>query len=238
MRFVPLASSSRGNAYLLQAEGAAPLLLEAGLPIARLREKLREHRVSLSDLAGCLVSHEHQDHAKATNDLLRAGVDIWMSEATAILLGSIGHHRLHTIKNEAFTIENRWICLSFELEHDAADPKGFLIANVQEILLFIPDTSYIKNRFQKVTMIAVECNNIAEIMSRNIQEGNIPAIVGKRVRRNHMSLKNLIQMLRANDLSRCREIWLLHLSNGNSDERRMIKEIQEKTGIPVHVAEE
>lgn len=186
----------------------------------------------LSDLGGCLISHEHQDHAKAANDLLRAGVDVWMSEATAIVLGSIGHHRLHAIKNETFIIENGWICLSFGLEHDAADPKGFLIANGPEILLFIPDTAYVTNRFKEVTMIAIECNNIAEILSKNIQEGYIPAVVGKRVRRNHMSLENLISMLKANDLSRCRAIYLMHLSDGNSDERCMIQEVQEATGIP------
>ena len=236
MKFTPLASSSRGNAYLLQADGTHPLLLEAGLPIRQLRDKLRVYGVSLSDLAGCLVSHEHGDHSKGVDDLLKAGVDVWMSEATAIALGSIGHHRLHTVKNEAFTIEDKWICLSFELEHDAADPKGFLIAFGGEILLFIPDTAYVKNRFERVTIIAIECNNIAEIVSKNILEGHIPAVVGKRVRRNHMSLENLITMLKANDLSQCREIWLLHLSDGNSDEQRMIKEVQEATGIPVHIA--
>lgn len=236
MKFTSLASSSKGNAYLLQAEGTLPLLLEAGLPIKRLREKLRNHGVSLSDLAGCLVSHEHGDHSKAVKDLLRAGVDIWMSEATAIRLGSIEHHRLHAISNSMFAISG-WIVRPFDLEHDAADPKGFYIGYPGEgYLLFIPDTSYVENRFDGITMIAVECNNISEILSKNILQGNIPSVAGRRIRRNHMNLENLKSFLLANDLSRCREIWLLHLSEGNSDEARMIKEVQEITGVPVHVA--
>jgi phosphoribosyl 1,2-cyclic phosphodiesterase len=240
MKFTSFASSSRGNAYLLQAEGAAPLLLEAGLPIGRLRDKLREHGISLSDLGGCLVSHEHMDHAKAVKDLLKAGVDCYMSAGTAKALDVLNHHRiqLFTDKILEWFIPHRWFITKFELEHDAEDPIGFYISSYGEKLLFIPDTSYIKNRFHGITMIAVECNNVSELLSKNILDGHIPAIVGKRVRRSHMSLENLITMLKANDLSRCRAIFLTHLSDGNSDEVRMKLEIQQAVGIPVYICEE
>lgn len=233
MEFIPLASSSRGNAYLVKDQGASPLLLEAGLPINRLRDKLREHGVMLSDLAGCLVSHEHQDHAKAVKDLLKVGVDCYMSEATGTALGVVEHHRFHTIFRQAFYVWDWWV-IPFDLEHDATEPKGFFITHGTDRLLFIPDTAYVQNRFESPTIISVECNNIAELLSKNIQEGYIPAIVGKRVRRSHMSLENLISMLKANDLSRTRQIFLMHLSDGNSDERRMKEEIQAATGIPTY----
>lgn len=230
MKFTSLASSSRGNAYLLQADGASPVLLEAGLPIKQLRDKLRAHGVMLSDLAGCLVSHEHGDHSKAVKDLLKASVDCYMTAGTAFKLGIQEHHRLKEVV-DPFVVEG-WAIIPFSLEHDAEAPAGFFIGYGDERLLFIPDTSYVKNRFQGATIIAIECNNISEIMSQNIQAGNIPAMVGKRVRRNHMSLENLISMLRVNDLSKCRTIFLMHLSDGNSDERRMKQEVQAATGIP------
>jgi len=234
MRFTSLASSSRGNAYLLQTDGASPLLLEAGLPIKQLRDKLRVHGVSLSDLAGCLVSHEHGDHSKAVKDLLKASVDCYMTPGTAFKLGIQGHHRLKEVA-DPFVVED-WVINPFPLEHDAEAPAGFFINHGQDRLLFIPDTAFVENRFEGATLIAVECNNIAEIMSQNIQEGYIPAMLGKRVRRNHLNLENVKALLMANDLSRCREIWLLHLSDGNSDEVRMIKEIQETTGVPTRAA--
>jgi hypothetical protein len=59
MNFIPIASSSKGNVYLLKAEGDIPLLLEAGLPLKSLREKLLNFGVRITDLAGCLCSHEH-----------------------------------------------------------------------------------------------------------------------------------------------------------------------------------
>ena len=51
-----------------------------------------------------------------------------------------------------------------------------------------------------------------------------------------MSLQTVKEMIMANDLSQCREIWLLHLSDGNSSETQMIREVQEATGIATRAA--
>lgn len=45
-----------------------------------------------------------------------------------------------------------------------------------------------------------------------------------------------IDELKANDLSKVREIWLLHLSDGNSDAERFKREVMELTGKPVYIA--
>ena len=63
-----LASGSSGNAYYV--DGEMPLLLEAGIPFRAIQQKLN---FKISQLAGCLVSHEHMDHIRAAKDLLRAG---------------------------------------------------------------------------------------------------------------------------------------------------------------------
>ena len=49
-------------------------------------------------------------------------------------------------------------------------------------------------------------------------------------------MANVKEFLRANDLSKVEEIHLLHLSDGNSDEARFKREIQELTGRVVMVA--
>jgi len=43
-----------------------------------------------------------------------------------------------------------------------------------------------------------------------------------------------VAMLKANDLSKCREIHLLHLSDGNSDEQLMRQKVEAATGIPTY----
>jgi hypothetical protein len=51
-----------------------------------------------------------------------------------------------------------------------------------------------------------------------------------------MSLNTVIEFLKANDLSHCKAAWILHLSSQNSDERRMVVELQQTVGVPVYVA--
>ncbi len=237
MQFLSLASSSKGNVYLVKAEGAAPLLIEAGLPLNAIRDKLREYGVSLSDLAGVLVSHPHGDHAKAVKDLLRAGLDCYMSTSTAQELGVDHHHRTHlAFTPGVFLIPGGWKVSTFLLEHDTKEPTGFVITHEDDRLLFIPDTASVKTTFSGITEIAIECNFVGEILVNNVMEGHIPACVGNRIRHSHFSLENLIAMLKASDLSRCRQIHLLHLSDGNSHEVRMVKEVQAATGIPTKAA--
>ena len=56
-----------------------------------------------------------------------------------------------------------------------------------------------------------------------------------RLFRSHMSLEHLKDMLNANDLSNLQQIFLLHLSNNNSDEQQMKTEIERLTGVEVYV---
>ena len=160
-----------------------------------------------------------------------------MSRGTANALDVLYHHRVQIfLDNPGCWFFSGWEVLTFGLEHDAAEPLGFFIGHENDRLLFIPDTAYVKNRFKGVTILAVECNHVSNVLSENILSGSVPSVVGRRIRRNHMSLQTVKEMILANDLSQCRQIYLLHLSDGNSDEQRMKKEIQEITGIPVYVA--
>jgi len=196
-----------------------------------LREKLS---FSLSGLAGCLISHCHGDHSKAAKDLLRAVVDVWASYETARVLGITGHHCFYALGAGVQQPIGHWWVLPFDLHHDAP-ALGFLVAAPDgDKLLFVPDTAFITNRFEGVSIIAIECNYVADKLSHNIQSGSIPKAVGRRVRRNHMELNTVKNFLLANDLSMCREIHLLHLSAGNSDEKLMVSEIQQITGVPVY----
>lgn len=189
------------------------------------------------------------DHAKAVKELLRASVDCYMSFGTAEALGVTGHHRAHVLnakKTYIFSTEilshprmsfTSWHIVPFTLQHDCAEGLGFIIGQGNDRLLFIPDTAYVKDRFAGVTHLVVECNHIEDILSENIKKSGVNAMVGRRARRNHMSLGTLINFIKANNLSESlREIHLIHLSDANSDEKRMIDEVQALTGVPTYAA--
>nr|WP_145404269.1 MBL fold metallo-hydrolase [Paenibacillus xylanexedens] len=227
-----LGSSSAGNAYRI-TDGKTPLLLDAGL---RYKEIQRGLAFQVSSLAGCLVTHEHGDHSAAIKDLIKAGVNIYTSAGTADAL-RLDSHREHRVSAlEPFTI-GTWSILPFDVQHDAAEPLGFLLANTSgDKLLFATDTYYIKHRFTGLTHIMVECNYSIQILNQNIAAGRVPAVMKHRLLRSHFSLENVKDFIRANDMRKVQEIHLLHLSDNNSDEALFKREIMALTGKQVYVA--
>ena len=127
--------------------------------------------------------------------------------------------------------------LPFDVQHDAPEPLGFLFTSVEtgEKLLYFTDTYYIKYKFQGLTHIMAECNYDAETLQRSVDAGYIPIELVPRLVKSHMSLEHFLDLLKANDLSKVRQIYLLHLSNNNSDEKRFKEEVQKLTGAEVYV---
>ena len=176
------------------------------------------------------------DHSKAVKDIMHAGIDCYISAGTAEALGLSGH-RVHIIKAKQQFRIGTWAILPFETQHDAAEPLGFLLANQDgDKLLYATDTFYIRYRFQGLTHIAVECNYSLDILRANVEAGLVEPALKSRILKSHFSLENVKRFLQANDLSKVQEIWLLHLSDGNSDEARFKREIQELTGKMVFIA--
>ncbi|MDD5092825.1 MAG: MBL fold metallo-hydrolase [Dehalococcoidia bacterium] len=227
-----LASGSTGNCYRI-SDGKIPLLIEAGIPIDRIRKGVD---FKLSEIQGCLISHAHMDHAKAAKKLMDAGIDCYMSKETAEAL-KVSGHRLHVLDpNQMHTNIGPWAVISFETEHDAEGSLGFLIMHGDEKILFLTDTAYTRYRFNGLTRIMIECNFDEDIIRENVASGVLHQSLKSRIYANHMSIDRVLDFLKANDLSQCREIWLLHLSDSNSDAEAFKRRVQEATGKIVRVA--
>ncbi len=235
IEFTPYASGSTGNCYRI-TDGRTPLLLECGISI---NDILRNLKFGVSSLAGCLLSHGHSDHSRAVKDLMKFGVDIYLSQGTADEISGLGpwRHRINIIKaRQQFRI-GTWTILPFETQHDAAEPLGFLLANqAGEKLLYATDTYFIRYRFNGLNVIAVECNYSLDILRANVEAGLVEPALKTRILKSHFSLENVKKFLLANDLSKVEAIFLLHLSDGNSDAERFKREVMELTGKPTYIA--
>lgn len=226
-----LASGSKGNCYHV-TDGSTPILLECGIPFKNIQKRLN---FKTTGLAGCLVTHEHRDHCAGLQDVLKAGINCYMSPGTAEAIG-IQHHRIKKVEAKKQFKLGTWIILPFDVQHDTSEPVGYLLMNEQrEKLLFATDTYYIRYLFPGLTHIMIECNYSLAILNENIASGRVPRVMKKRLLRSHFSLENVKEFLKANDLSKLEEIWLLHLSDNNSNEAQFKKEIQELTGKMVFV---
>lgn len=227
-----IASGSTGNAYRI-SDGQTSLLLEAGMSLKKIQQALN---YKISDVVGCLITHEHMDHAKYTQQLLDATINCYTSQGTKDALG-IDHHRLITVKNKtAFTV-GTWTILPFDIQHDVNEPFGYLIQSKDgDKLLFATDTYYIKYRFKGLNYIMVECNYCQTVLDENVEKGIIPRFQKNRVMKSHFSLENLVEFFKANDLSAVKEIHLLHLSDRNSNEQMIYETIARATGKQIVIA--
>lgn len=229
----PLGSSSAGNAYYV-TDGHTPLLLECGL---RFKDIQRALNYRMSEIAGCLLTHNHSDHCKAAKEVMRSGMDLYASAGTLAAAGLSGHRAITVRARGQFRI-GTWTILPFDVEHDVDEPLGYLLANeAGEKLLFATDTFYIRYQFSGLTHLLIECNYSEAIVDENIIAGEIPVSMKRRLVRSHFSLENMKEFIRANDMSKVREIWLIHLSDTNSDAELFKREVQALTGCAVYVAD-
>lgn len=234
MRFEAYASSSAGNLYTVDHDGEY-ILIEAGVTINRMRRMPGFPPLRMVEAA--LISHHHGDHSRAISDVMRAGVDVYASNDTWRALGrGHGHHRMMYAKPLVpFELgwTRGWRVLPFDVRHDAEGALGYLVEDSSgDRLMFACDTAFVPYRFLGLTHVAIECNYSRATLRLG---GAEPERVA-RVLRYHMSLERVVRMLLANDLSKVREIWLLHLSDQHGDEDGFRSTVARATGKPVHVA--
>jgi len=227
MTFTAHHSSSAGNLFSV-AEDGHTLAIECGVRFPVMREALS---FGVSRLDGVLVSHHHGDHAKSCKEVMRAGVDVWASAETWEVLGLNGSHRKLLIPKRQVHI-GRWTVMPFDLRHDVPALGFIIVSPARETLVFVCDTAYSPYTFPPAEIYALECNYSREILLKS----EVAVEHKKRVMRNHMGLERVIDLLRANDLSRTREIHLLHLSDAHSDAEGFQQAVAAATGKPVYVA--
>jgi phosphoribosyl 1,2-cyclic phosphodiesterase len=236
MQLTVINSNSSGNAYILHNDEEA-LLIECGVRFEKIKQALN---FNLRKVVGCLVTHEHLDHCKAIADVLKAGIDVYASPGTHAACNTEKHHRAKFMfHNHGTTVLiGSFRIKAFAIEHDAAEPLGFLI-NHKETgnFLFLTDSFYCKNTFKGLNNIIVEANYCQKILDGRMASGENPLFLRDRVLQSHMSLSTTKELLQANDLSQVNNIVLIHLSDSNSDAARFKHEVQEATGKVVHVAE-
>lgn len=217
MKFESLASSSHGNAYIV-SDSDTRILLECGVSHKQL-QKLAGF--SLSDIKACLVSHEHKDHAKCVDELIKRGMEVYMSYGTAQALENESATLIEHM--EQFNVGSLDI-VPFTTFHDASEPLGFLIKSRidGDVLAFATDTVNLRYKFPGLNILAIEANYDRKILDRCEK---LPEKVRHRITNSHMEIETLCDYLRSLDLSECREIHLLHLSDAMSDEGSFMRKV-------------
>lgn len=223
------ASGSSGNCYTV-SDGETVVMLDCGLPFRRI-ERLTGFLIPTA----VFVTHEHKDHSKAVQDFMRRGVDVYMTVGTAAALGIEAQHRLHILNPMEQTTVGRITVSAFPTQHDAREPCGFLLDDGDDRVLYATDTYYIKYQFPGVTKMLIEANHSYTILKENVAAHILNEALAERLIKSHFSIENVLEFLRANDLSKVKEIWLIHLSERNADAAEFSRMVEAATGKPVYI---
>ena len=219
LRFTSLGSGSSGNALVVDCDGTR-VMMDCGFTISE--TKLRLERVGLapSDLAGIVVTHEHDDHiggvarfAKryAIPVYVTRGTSQWLpADFPAVLVRYINSHASFTVG--AMCVE------PFPVPHDAREPVQYVFSDGDARLGVATDlgciTQHVVEKLSGCTALVLECNHDLDML----MSGPYPAVLKHRVagRFGHLDNRCARDLVRSLDRSRLRHLIAAHLSKQNN----------------------
>ena len=222
MRFVSLASGSKGNCYYLASEAGA-LLIDCGISLKRLEAGIRQQQGSMAALSGIFITHEHRDHISGLGPLLRRyhlpcyGTPATLDALEERVVGKIDRSLLHPLLEEAIEIADltvRWTRTS----HDAADPVSYQIHAKDKKIGMLTDCGRLSDdnlaALEDSDLLLLEANHDRQMLA----DGPYPLSLKRRIASDHGHLSNDSCALALPELigSRTQHVVLAHLSEKNN----------------------
>ena len=221
VRVQSLASGSSGNAYLIQS-GSSTVLIDCGIGIRELQRFLASWEITADELAGVLITHEHGDHVRSLDQLLRRGAPVYTTHGTADALG-LAHDRYVRIWwSQPFTVGSLDVT-PIQTSHDAAEPCGLMIqtsgigiAVITDLGETTPATAEFASHADLLILESNHCHHM-------LRSGPYPAHLKRRVASNVGHLSNdqcaeLVCGVSTRDTGPS-HVWLAHLSATNNSAR-------------------
>jgi len=216
--------------FLICSASKEGLLIDTPGNAALILEKLRGINVSW-----IIITHGHADHSKAAEEVIRAGIDLYLTNGTMQELDAkfdICHmRRVQGIKEGDPLFFDAFQVFVFSTNHDAKEPVGFVIREkaTKEFLLFATDTSHIQYKMNyPFSIVAIECSYSKEVLTAMVESGEVNETLAKRLLTSHMEKQICMDHLDKFDLSKCHEIHLLHLSGRNIDRKKTKEEFEKR----------
>lgn len=231
MELKVLGSSSSGNCYILD-NGNEALIIEAGIRFLDVKKALC---FQLRKVAGCLITHQHNDHAKYMKSMADSGFHI-LALPDVLTAKGVNGSRVKALElGKGYKFGNFKV-VAFPACHDVPC-VGYLIDHPETgRILFLTDSCMCEYIFPGLNHVLIECNYSDRKLIESINAGHTLPFQRNRLLTSHMELETCKGILAANDLSNVSNVVLLHLSKDNGDEPVFISEIQKATGKVVYVA--
>lgn len=213
MRVVVLASGSKGNATLFEGRGGARILVDAGLSLRGLKQRLDSLHESTA-LDAIVITHAHSDHVGHCERIAeRLNVPLYMSEATARATWIDGVRKFSP--REPFQIGDVLITPT-PLPHDAAQVALTLHDGLHKVALCtdlgeVPPA--LPSALSGSDLLLIESNHDLQLL----RDGPYPMSIKRRIASagGHLSNAQTAELLRAIGPT-LRDVVLMHLSETNN----------------------
>lgn len=226
-----LGSSSQGNCYILENRDEA-LIIEAGVRFIEVKKALG---FDIRKVSGCLITHQHNDHAKYIKAMVESGFPTLALEEVWTAKGVTGSRAYCIERGKGYRF-GRFKVLPFDACHDVPC-VGYLIDHPETgRIMFLTDSCMCEYVFPGLNQVMIECNYSDAKLVEAINAGRTLPSQRERLMTSHMELNTCKGFLCANDLTNVANIVLLHLSDNNSDEKHFVSEIERQTGKVVYAA--
>lgn len=193
MKIVLFASGSTGNCTLV-SEGDTHILIDAGVSAKRIRTGLQEQGLTMNDVDGVLITHEHSDHIRGLTVLLRRNpAPVYALPAVvAALRGQMPEHAqlLHEITPVEALALGAMLVTPFCTPHDAAGSCGYRFSGCGSSFGFCTDLGELTDTV-RAALCGVDCAVIeANHDLTMLRDGPYPVFLKRRIASNHGHLSN------------------------------------------------
>lgn len=224
MRLCSIASGSSGNCIYVGSE-ATHLLVDAGISGKRTENGLRELGLTMGDIDGILVTHEHADHISGLGVIVRkyeipvyatAGTIQAMQENGG--LGMLESELFHEVREDQKFIIKDLTVNPMQISHDAAQPVGYRISYGKKKVAVCTDlgvyNDYTVECLKGMDALLLEANHDVNML----QVGPYPYYLKKRILgdRGHLSNENSGRLLCRILHDGLKTVFLGHLSKENN----------------------
>lgn len=222
LRFASLGSGSKGNCLVVEA-GATRLLLDCGLAPRETERRLARVGLAPADLAGILVTHEHDDHAgQACPFAAQHRLPVWLTHGTRAALAESrkldGAAETRTIEGRACFAVGDIEVQPYTVPHDAREPVQFVLSDGAFRLGVLTDigasTAHVEATLSRCDALVLECNHDLDLL----WAGDYPKWLKERIAGpfGHLDNKASARLLASLDRSRLKHVVAAHLSQQNN----------------------
>ena len=238
MKFISIASSSKGNCELISYKNTN-ILVDCGISKKRIDESLSKYNLTLDDIDSILITHEHSDHISALPSILKNhDIKIISQRETLLYIVKYCKDKGTIVNTDNFKIISPVNILNDNVAFEIKDIKFYPLKGKHDVkslyykfelgdtkIAILTDmgsySDHTIRTLEDVDYLMLESNYDEEIILKN----SYPAFLKQRImgENGHLSNRNCADIIMNLAGKSIKEVYLSHISADSNSEENAYK---------------